>query len=326
MRPDDRGVMESDGRAAVPGVTLSVVIVTWNSAADIGRCLASLRRAAGTRAVEVVVVDNASTDRTLEAVRAFPEARCVASPRNLGFAGGSNRGAEEARGSVILLLNPDTEVAPEAIERLLDRLEETSGRLAAVGPVLLNADGSTQSAGERFLTPREYLLRRVLLLPKPACKAEGPYPVEWASGACLAIRRAAWEAVGPLDESFFLYAEDMEWCWRARRAGWRVEIVPGARVVHFKGASIRQNRKQAILSNAANTVRWFRLSGGPRAAARGSLAVALGLLARAAAALAADRRAARINLECAWSVLRGAPGVGGAAWACRKEDDSRPIA
>jgi GT2 family glycosyltransferase len=286
---------------------ISVVIVTWNSVRDIARCLCALRRALDGRDAEVLVVDNGSSDGTLDAVRAgFPAVRCIAPARNLGFAGGSNRGVAEAGGRVLLLLNPDTEVAPDAVARLVDGLG--ARRVAAAAPLLLNPDGTLQSAGERFLTPWEYLLRRVLLLPKPARAGANPYPTDWASGACLAIRREAWDAVGPLDENYFMYAEDLEWCWRARRAGWEVEVVPAARVTHYKGASTRQNLYPAVLSNAINTVRWFRLSGGRRSALLGGLVVALGLLGRALFAAPTDPGAAWINTRCAWAVLRGGAG------------------
>ncbi len=227
---------------------LSIVIVSWNTRDLLRDCLASLPASAAGLDWEAIVVDNASRDGTPAMVRAeFPGARLVETGANLGFAAGNNRGLPLAAGAAVLLLNPDTVCPPDQLARLHACLMETPG-LAAVGPTLVDAQGRPGVVGGDFPAVRHHLLSLVdpqrRWLPRrwrrrglgrvPAPDDPGG-PLDYVTGACLLIRREALAAVGPLDERFFMYFEETDWCRRARAAGWEVRHCAGARVVHLEG-------------------------------------------------------------------------------------------
>jgi GT2 family glycosyltransferase len=192
----------------------------------------------------VVVVDNASRDEGLAGVRArHPRVRWIMNRENLGYARGVNHGMAAAPAEYHLILNPDIVVSPGAVDALL-AFAESRPRAGIVGPQLLNEDGTIQDSCRRFYTFRTLLLRRTIL-GQPALRSRAveehlmrdfdhrsERAVDWVLGGCLLVRRAAMERVGPLDERFFLYFEDVDWCTRMWRAGWEVLYFPGARFTH----------------------------------------------------------------------------------------------
>ena len=221
---------------------VSVVVVTFNSALWIERCLESVR-GNGT-----IVVDNGSTDGTVELVRSrFPEARIV-EQENSGMGGGNNTGMRLAAGRYFLLLNSDAWVVGEAIERLAAFADEHPDA-AVVGPRLRNPDGSLQRSARAFPTlwrlSTEYLFLRKLAPRSRALNTfyEGGFDhdevreVDWLFGACLLVRRDAADEVGLFDEDFFMFSEETDWCYRFHQAGWKVFFTPEAAVVHVGGAS-----------------------------------------------------------------------------------------
>lgn len=215
----------------------TVVVVTHQHAAEIPRCLAALR---GER---VVLVDNASTDATADVVAAgFPWVELVRSPRNRGFAAGVNLGLARAGRDDVVLVNPDAVVGPDTLDRLAQVLEEHP-TVGVVAPRLRNPDGSVQESARSFKTVPSLLARRtplgrlrwgraVLARHLGPSAADEPTEVDWALGALLVVRRAALDEVGPLDERFFLYEEDVDWCLRMWQAGWGVLYVPAVEVEH----------------------------------------------------------------------------------------------
>lgn len=222
-------------------IDLSVVIVTWNSGDLLRRCVESLRGFYRTLSVELIVVDNASSDGSAS----FPlwnrdSTRLVVNPENGGFARACNQGIRASTGRYILLLNPDTEVLPGALEALVAFMD-THPEAGAAGPGLVNPDGSLQPSGGRFPSLRRLLAIHPVIgrfLPAP----EDPLrrrdfsevsEVDEVSGACMIVRRAAVHEVGLRDEVFFLYFEDVDWCLRLKRAGWRIYYLPQARVKHL---------------------------------------------------------------------------------------------
>jgi N-acetylglucosaminyl-diphospho-decaprenol L-rhamnosyltransferase len=233
-----------------PGdVPLSVVIVSYNTRPLLEACLSSLR-SSGIEA-EIIVVDNASTDDSAEAVRdRFSEVRLIRSETNLGFAGGNNLAFPHCRGRCVALLNADTEVEPGAFAEMVNFLE-AHPQVGAVGPRLLNPDGTVQPSGHRFPRLGQAAVRLFLRLPQPASPPSsiGRLPVkavspgeacenhDWLTGACLMVRRAVLEQVGPLDERFFFECEDVDWCRRIRGAGWEIGLLLTARVTHKGGGS-----------------------------------------------------------------------------------------
>jgi GT2 family glycosyltransferase len=220
----------------------SAVVVTHNALPWIERCLESVD------AVETIVVDNASTDGTVAFVRErFPRVRVI-EQENLGLAAGWNAGMAAASGRYFLILNADAWLTEESLERLV-AFADTQPRAAIVGPRLLNVDGTLQRSVRGFPTlwrlATEYLFLRKLaprsrLLNGFYAGGFGHDEVreaEFVMGACMLVRRTAVEEVGPLDESFFLFSEETDWCYRFRQAGWKVLFFPGAECVHVGGAS-----------------------------------------------------------------------------------------
>jgi GT2 family glycosyltransferase len=233
------------------GIDLSIVLLTWNGRELALACLASIERVlrgpAATLAVETIVVDNGSRDGTVEAVRArFPWSEVLALPRNLGFAAGNNVGLARARGRHVALLNNDTEVLPgcfEACVRLLDAQPD----VGVVGPQLLHPDGRLQNSIHNAPTLLGELVPRGLLevlaprrFPSKRFHHAGPLDVEAVLGACMVVRRAALDAVGPLPEDYFFFLEETDWLCAMRAGGWRVVHLPEARLVHLHGATTKK--------------------------------------------------------------------------------------
>ena len=263
-------------RGATPGLT-SVITVNF----DTGRLLAAAARSVleSTAPVELLVVDNASTDDSLERLRAAAAGdtrlRVFENEANLGFARANNQALAEARGEWLLLLNPDCLIRPETISRMQEALERCPDAGLA-GCLILNPDGSEQ-AGCRRETPtpgkafmRAFgvgrLLRRFGLTGSAArdfVRTGDPLPpqpieVDAISGAFMFARRQALEKVGPLDEGYFLHCEDLDWCERFRRGGFKVLFVPGASVVHDKGASSRARPVRVLWHLHRGMVRFYR--------------------------------------------------------------------
>jgi len=202
--------------------------------------------------MEVVVVDNASTDGSAEMLGAeFPWVQVIANEKNVGFVRGSNQGIRASRGGYVLLLNPDTEVVGDALSLMLDYMEEHP-RVGALGAQLRHPDGRVQSSRRRFPTlatafvestvlqqwfPRNRVLDRYYVQDR----ADGDtQEVDWIVGACILLRREAIEQVGLLDERVFMYSDELDWCRRARSAGWSVVYLPTAQVIHHEGKSSEQ--------------------------------------------------------------------------------------
>ena len=225
------------------GPPVSVIIVSYNCRDHLDRCLAALSKHAGVEC-EVIVVDNASADGTIESLAPrWPGVRWISNRENVGFGRANNQGLAVARAPYWFVLNPDTELRAGALTALLAYLE-AEPRVAVVGPEIERPDGGLErSAGfvptflhecvETFLLFR--LGARGTSLRGPVF---GPTPVAWISGCAFLVRAAAAREVGVFDERFFMYFEDLDWCYRFGRAGWSVVYLPGPRVLHHRGASV----------------------------------------------------------------------------------------
>lgn len=231
---------------------LSISIVNWNTREDLRKSLQSLPAGAHNTPLEVFVVDNASTDGSAEMVEAeFPHVRVLRNSENRGFAHANNLALREATGDYLLLLNPDTIVHDGALDALVAGME-AHPEAGIGGAKLLNPDGSLQYSCRRFPTfatgvfrnstlgrlfPGNAQVRDYLMTDfDHASIAE----VDWVSGAALCIRRATLEEIGLLDEIFFMYCEDVDWCYRAGQAGWKVLYFPDAVITHVIGRSSDQ--------------------------------------------------------------------------------------
>ncbi|MCX8067579.1 MAG: glycosyltransferase family 2 protein [Anaerolineae bacterium] len=256
---------------------LSVLIVNWNVRDLLRRCLRSVLVNSPSCQLEIIVVDNGSTDGSVEMVRTeFPQVLLIANPDNRGFPAANNQGLAVARGRYVLLLNPDTEVVGNALETMI-AFADAHPDVGVVGPQLLNPDGTIQSSRRRFPTlataifestwlqpyaPRR-LLTRYYVLDRPDGEIQD---VDWVTGAALMARREAIEQVGPLDEGFFMYSEELDWCRRFRDAGWRVVYLPTAQVVHYGGKSSEQVLPARHIHFQASKIRYFRKYHGAPAA------------------------------------------------------------
>ena len=237
---------------------LTVIVVSYDSAAFLPACREALRRHTRGIAYEVVVVDNASRDGSAELVRRdWPAARLLVNPENRGFARAVNQGAAGAAGRHLLLLNPDAEIGAEALDRCVAFLDAHPD-VGVVGARVENPDGTLQRACRRSVpTPLVSLFRlgglRRLFPRHPAARAYNlddadparTLDVDAVSGSFLMARREAWERAGGLDERYFLYAEDIDFCLAVKAAGYRVVYYPEAVVVHHKGASSRRASRAA---------------------------------------------------------------------------------
>jgi hypothetical protein len=261
-------------RGCSPVPAVSVIVVTHESAVDIAACLDSLRRHPPARSLEVIVVDNASTDGTAAIVeKDYPEVRLVRSDRRRGFAANCNSGARLARGAILFLLNPDARVTSGSVDALAAYLD-THPLVAVVGPRLVYPDGSPQPSARRFPTPAVTLLRRSpLRLLWPHSEGERrhlmldtefdrPAVVDWLLGAALALRASEYVELGGLDEGYRLYCEDIDLCRRAWEAGGCVVLQPEAVVEHdLSELTRRRFLTRATLWHMRSMARYVRLHG-----------------------------------------------------------------
>ena len=243
---------------------LSVIIVNWNTKEYLLQCLESVFKVGQGTGWEVIVVDNASQDRSeVKAERKFPTIQLIKNDRNLGFAKAANQGFKKASGRYVLLLNPDAQVKPEAVERLMSFMD-THLDSGIAGAQLLNSDGSKQNSIANFPSLATELLNKRLLrwlFPKQYPGKEISYtePIEVDSviGACMMVRREAMDQVGFLDEDYFLFLEETDWCYRMKRAGWKVFHVPQAEVLHFQGKSAEQDKRRAKVEYYRSRYQFF---------------------------------------------------------------------
>jgi GT2 family glycosyltransferase len=227
-------------------VTVSVIIVNWNAGSALDACLDSVlaergpgRGPAEGGRPEVVLVDNASSDGSSDVARErHPDVRLVETGRNLGFAGGANRGAEAARGELLVFLNPDARVLPGALAALGAALADHPGAGIAGGGLV--GEGGRWEPGAARFAPVRHLLLDTSAGRLAARLRRAPHEVDWVYGTFMAVKRDLFRRLGGFDTRYFLYGEDMDLCFRAARLGERTIHVPGARAVHLANVSARQ--------------------------------------------------------------------------------------
>jgi len=247
---------------------LSIIIINWNSADYVLKCIETIKEQTVDTNYEIIVVDNASFDGIQERLsKLHPDVIFIQSHHNLGFARGNNLGAKYASGSVFLFLNPDTEIRDHAIDRLFNCIQDFSD-CGALGAKLLNSDGSTQtSCVQAFPT----ILNQVLdaeairkLFPKSRLwgiaplfsETRLPSEVDVVSGACLMIKRKVFEEVEMFSTEYFMYSEDVDLCYKVRKAGWKTYYVPFSIVVHHGGGSSSQVKVNTFSSIMMLESRW----------------------------------------------------------------------
>lgn len=249
---------------------VSIIIVSWNTRDILHRCLQSVYEQTDEITFEVIVIDNASSDGSAEMVeREFAQVRLIKNTENRGFAAANNQGAEIARGRYLLLLNSDTIVLDNAIGKTVKFADEYS-EAGVVGCRVLNPDRTLQPTGFMFPSALNMLLAASYLYKLfPRHKFFGREQmtcwgrddvreVDVVTGCFMLARREAIEQVGMMDESFFMYGEETDWCWRFKKAGWQNLFYPGAEIIHLGGQSTRQVKPQMILQLKAGLLRFIR--------------------------------------------------------------------
>ena len=223
----------------MPMPRLSIVIVSYNARADLDGLLGTLVRGKPAVDHEILVVDNASTDDTVDALRArWPGVRLIEAGGNLGFARANNLGIRQSFGELVLLLNGDTLVPPGALDALVAALDSRPD-VAIVGPRLVDAHGRAELSFGKMISPVNELRQKLRARGNVERLTAREREVDWVSGACLLVRRADAEAVGLLDERFFMYTEDVDFCAAVRARGRKVLFTPRAQIVHLRGRSRR---------------------------------------------------------------------------------------
>ena len=223
----------------MPMPRLSIVIVSYNARADLERCLNSIVAARPVVDHEIIVVDNASSDDTQAALRArWIGVKLIDAGRNAGFAAANNIGIRQSSGELVLLLNPDTIVPPGAIDALVAVLDRRPDA-AIAGPRLVDGDGRAELSFGAMISPLGEVRQKLRARGNVERLTARAREVDWVSGACLLVRRADAEAVGLIDERYFMYTEDVDFCAAIRARGRTVLFTPEAQVVHFRGRSRR---------------------------------------------------------------------------------------
>ncbi len=267
-RDDGRELPRAAGRGAGASTAgrVAAVVVNYESGPALARCVTDL---AADGLGELVVVDNGSSDGSLHAaVSAVPGLGVVSPGRNLGYGAAVNRGVAASRAPLVLVCNPDLEVPPGAVDELVAALDADPDR-ALVGPLIRTPEGGRYPSARQFPSMVDAAGHALLGLFAPDNRftrayqrseldsaADGVRGADWVSGACFLVRRTAFEAVGGFDESYFMYAEDVDLCWRLGRAGRSVAYVPSAEVTHLQGRSTDRHPYRMILEHHRSLLRF----------------------------------------------------------------------
>jgi hypothetical protein len=250
-------------------IDLTLIIVSWNVRDFLAACLDSVQANAGDLNYEIIVVDSASADGTIEKVRErYSWVKLLPQESNVGFTRGNNIGLRAAQGRYLMLLNPDTEVIGDALPRMVRYMDEHA-KVGIVGPRTLNSDGSTQSTRRRFPTLltaifestwlQKFAPRRLLDHFYVRDIADSDIAdVDWVQGSALMTRREVYQQIGGLDEQYVMFSEEMDWCKRAKQAGWRVVYIGDAQIIHHGGKSTEQVSALKHIYFQHSKLRYFR--------------------------------------------------------------------
>lgn len=241
----------------------SIIIVNWNSRDLLRNCLLSIPRANPDAKYEIIVVDNASSDDSIEMVRReFPDVPLIKNSENLGFARAANVGIHASQGEIILLLNSDAELKTTGTFEQIEQFFVAHEDVGILGVNLIFPDGVPQAPGGKFISNWQLFKSQVLFMSSPLFfrwkdrifprKNRKFYDIDYVSGACLFLRRNVIADIGVLNENFYMYGEDMELCYRARQGGWHSAILASVEAIHLKGQSTTKNIEKILLHSMKN--------------------------------------------------------------------------
>ena len=258
-------------------IDLSIITISWNVAVLLAQCLDSILTGpvsvgdvhSDKPCVEIIVVDSASSDDSVAMLREkYPQVTLRAESENVGFTRGNNIGLATAQGRYVMLLNPDTKVLDDALAQMVAYLD-ANPEVGIVGPHTLNADGATQSTRRRFPTVALAFFESTWLqglAPKAMLDRfyvanaadDAVIDVDWVQGSALMARREVYEQIGGLDEGYIMFSEEMDWCKRAKDAGWRVVYLGTAQIIHYSGKSTEQVVARKHIHFQESKLRYFR--------------------------------------------------------------------
>ncbi len=249
---------------------LSIIIVSWNVRADIINCLGSIYKNPSSSPFEVILIDNASSDKTVECIqKEFSQVVCIANNDNRGFAGANNQGIEIAKGEYLLFLNPDTIIHKGTLDYLVDFMDNNK-EAGACGPQLLNEDGSIQRSVRRFPSFRGALYRFTFLKYFKIFKKDyrnwlardfdhkSQIEVDQLMGAALLVRKSITDNIGGFDERYFMYYEEVDLCCRIKHDGWQIVFLPQVRITHLGGRSSQQIPAAKRIMMLRSMLKYFR--------------------------------------------------------------------
>lgn len=248
--------------STTPNPLVSVIIVTWNCRDYVLRCLKSIYKNTDL-SLEIIVRDNGSTDGTIESIVSnYPNVQLVGDFNNIGFAAGNNEASRVARGDYLLFLNPDTEILPYTLSKLVNFSRAYDDHVI-VAPTLLNADGSIQQTINFWFPTLKSLIERLVNRSKTKLINDTnthPLVISWAIGACLLVPAHIHRAIGMWDENIFMYGEDLDYCWRAHNLGYKIMWNPEAKIYHFGNVSGNQywGEKRFIETSKGRIYFWLK--------------------------------------------------------------------
>jgi GT2 family glycosyltransferase len=220
---------------------LTIIIVSWNTSKLLEQCLDSVYKTGSRFTFEVIVVDNGSSDDSLSMVeKQFPAVILIKNNQNFGFARANNQGLEIGKGRYFMLLNSDTIVLPGVIDTLIDTAD-LHPEVGVVGPKLLNMDGSLQKSWAGFPSFFSELIGRNFRTRKPVLNIPCTFEVDWIMGACMLVRAETIQDVGRMDEDYFFYSEETDWCFRIKKKNWKVWYITSAEIYHLGGGSAKRS-------------------------------------------------------------------------------------
>ncbi len=248
---------------------LSVIIVSYSAKAELQRCLSCLQPNPGF--LEIVVVDNNSNDGSRQMLEEnFPRIKSILNTRNLGFSRAANQGIKVSTGKYVLLLNPDTQSELSNLRAMVEFLEKNQS-VGILGPQIVNSSGKRQYSARSFpslatsVSAHDSFLNRILPRNPWSAKYLGKElnsslagEVDWVSGSCMLIRREVLDSIGLLDDQFFMFVEDVDFCRRAKQAGWKVVYFPLVRIVHHTGQSVRLRKIKMLAEHHKSMYYYFR--------------------------------------------------------------------